>query len=292
MKLLYSWFHIAIFDIFGDISGAGLSQGPAFGALYRALGAPDKKMIETRNRVRVWGKLFYFRSYVENVDSFWVLLSTKIDWNTESRKVGNSESRKVGNSESLKCRQIRKNFFSSFFLDQMESKSEKKTKVKILKSSDISSSRFCATRPKGWRPRESEGPRGRGQGPEGVSYRLPPISENKRDEGFILLLSYWSIIHEIGGGIPFLPLWSKRDVGGGRHGPDLNKPYYIPFSSRKRWNLLGKSDFSILSWLRIELMTSQLARVLSKGVILEVKEKTNTCCSRSDVGKVEIFLRK
>ena len=36
----------------------------------------------------------------------------------------------------------------------MESKSEKKTKVKILKSSDISSSRFCATRPKGWRPRE------------------------------------------------------------------------------------------------------------------------------------------
>ena len=46
-------------------------------------------------------------------------------------------------------------FFSSFFLDQMESKSEKKTKVKILKSSDISSSRFCATRPKGWRPREN-----------------------------------------------------------------------------------------------------------------------------------------
>ena len=111
------------------------------------------------------------------------------------------------------------------------------------------------------------GPRGRGQGPEGVSYRLPPVSENKRDEGFILLLSYWSIIHEIGGGIPFLPLGSKGDVGGGRHGPDLNKPYYIPFSSRKRWNLLRKSDFSILSWLRIELNTSQLTRVLSKGVI-------------------------
>ena len=49
------------------------------------------------------------------------------------------------------------------------------------------------------------GPRGRGQGPEGVSYRLPPVSENKRDEGFILLLSYWSIIHEIGGGIRFSP---------------------------------------------------------------------------------------
>ena len=109
--------------------------------------------------------------------------------------------------------------------------------------------------------------RGRGQGPEGVSYRLPPVSENKRDKGFILLLLYWSIIHEIGGGIPFLPLGSKGDVGGGRHGPDLNKPYYIPFSSRKRWNLLRKSDFSILSWLRIELMTSQLTRVLSKGVI-------------------------
>ena len=45
-------------------------------------------------------------------------------------------------------------FFPSFFLDQVEPKSEKKTKVKILKSSDISSSRFCATRPKGWRPRE------------------------------------------------------------------------------------------------------------------------------------------
>ena len=30
--------------------------------------------------------------------------------------------------------------------------------------------------------------RGRGQGPEGVSYRLPPVSENKRDKGFILLL--------------------------------------------------------------------------------------------------------
>ena len=113
MKLLYSRFHIAIFDIFGDISGAGLSQGPAFGALYRALGAPDKKMIETRNRVRVWGKLFYFRSYVENVDSFWVLLSTKIDWNTESRKVGKSESRKLGKSEMSSDS---KNFFFLVFL--------------------------------------------------------------------------------------------------------------------------------------------------------------------------------
>ena len=102
MKLLYSRFHIAIFDIFGDISGAGLSQGPAFGALYRALGAPDKKMIETRNRVRVWGKLFYFRSYVENVDSF---LSSAFHknrlkhWKSETRKVGKSESRKLGKSE-------------------------------------------------------------------------------------------------------------------------------------------------------------------------------------------------
>ena len=164
---------------------------------------------------RVPTKLFFPRSYVEIFDSFWVLLSTKIDWKSESLKseIWKSESLKVWN---LKC---------------------------------------CL------------GPRGRSQGPEGVSYRLPPVSENKRDEGFILLLSYWSIIHEIGGGIPFLPLGSKGDVGGGRHGPDLNKPYYIPFSSRKRWNLLRKSDFSILSWLRIELKTSQLTRVLSKGVI-------------------------
>ena len=125
MKLLYSRFHIAIFDIFGDISGAGLSQGPAFGALYRALGAPDKKMIETRNRVRVWGKLCYFRSYVENVDSFWVLLSTKIDWNTESRK--------LGKSESLKCRQIRKKNFPRFSWTKWSPNPKKKQKWKFWK---------------------------------------------------------------------------------------------------------------------------------------------------------------
>ena len=95
---------------------------------------------------RVPTKLFFTRSYVEIFDSFWVLLSTNFDWKSESLKLGKSESRKY-------C-PIRKKNFSSFFLDQVEPKSEKKTKVKILKSSDISSSRFCATRPKGWRPRE------------------------------------------------------------------------------------------------------------------------------------------
>ena len=136
MKLLYSWFHIAIFDIFGDISGAGLSQGPAFGALYRALGAPDKKMIETRNRVRVWGKLFYFRSYVENVDSFWVLLSTKIDWNTESRKVGKSETRKVGKSETRKVWNVvrfEKIFFPRFSWTKWSPNPKKKQKWKFWK---------------------------------------------------------------------------------------------------------------------------------------------------------------
>ena len=103
---------------------------------------------------RVPTKLFFPRSYVEIFDSFWVLLSTKIDWKSESLKseIWKSESLKVWN---LKCCPIRKIFFSSFFLDQVEPKSEKKTKVKNLKSSDISSSRFCATRPKGWRPREN-----------------------------------------------------------------------------------------------------------------------------------------
>ena len=151
--------------------------------------------------------------------------------------------------------------WSSLTLFSLEKKMERKgTRQARGARSTAAARRFPFLRPAGL------GPRGRGQGPEGVSYRLPPVSENKRDKGFILLL-YWSIIHEICGGIPFLPLGSKGDVGGGRHGLDLNKPYYIPFSSRKRWNLLRKSDFSILSWLRIELMTSQLTRVLSKGVI-------------------------
>ena len=63
-----------------------------------------------------------------------------------------TESRKVWKSEMFSDSKI---FFSSFFLDQVEPKSEKKIRSKNLKSSDISSSRFCATRPKGWRPREN-----------------------------------------------------------------------------------------------------------------------------------------
>ena len=48
------------------------------------------------------------------------MLSTDFDWNTESLK--------GWKSESLKCRPIRKKKFSTFFLDQMEPKSEKKNK--------------------------------------------------------------------------------------------------------------------------------------------------------------------
>ena len=41
----------------------------------------------------------------------------------------------------------------------------------------------------------------------------------------------------------------------------------------KSWNLLRKLAFFILSWVRIELMTSQSLRVLSKGEIKDVKEQ-------------------
>ena len=51
------------------------------------------------------------------------MLSTNFDWNTES----------------LKCRPIRKKKFSSFFLDQMEPKSEKKQKWKFWKVRTIPS---------------------------------------------------------------------------------------------------------------------------------------------------------
>ena len=50
------------------------------------------------------------------------MLSTNFDWKSESLKVGNLKS------ESRKCCPIRKIFFSSFFLDQVEPKSEKKNK--------------------------------------------------------------------------------------------------------------------------------------------------------------------
>ena len=76
-----------------------------------------------------------------------------------------------------------------------------------------------------------------------------------------------------------------------RPGPEWNW-LHPGLKSEKVKSFWENRDFSILSWLRIELMTSQLSKVLSKGVILEVKEKTNTWCSRADVGKVEIFLRK
>ena len=64
------------------------------------------------------------------------MLSTNFDWKSESRKVWNvvwkSEKKvKIWKVESLKCATrkccpIRKFFFSSFFLDQVEPKSEKK----------------------------------------------------------------------------------------------------------------------------------------------------------------------
>ena len=53
------------------------------------------------------------------------MLSTNFDWKSESLKVWKSESRKVWKSEMLSDS---KNFFSSFFLDQVEPKSEKKNK--------------------------------------------------------------------------------------------------------------------------------------------------------------------
>ena len=62
----------------------------------------------------------------------------------------------------------------------------------------------------------------------------------------------------------------------------------VEIFGEKIWNLLRKFFF-ILSWVRIELMTSQSLRVLSKGEIKDVKEQENTFSSRWDVEKVEIF---
>ena len=61
---------------------------------------------------------------------FEFLLSTNFDWKSESLKL--LESLKVGKCSKSEMLSDSKNFFfeSSFFLDQVEPKSEKKTKVK------------------------------------------------------------------------------------------------------------------------------------------------------------------
>ena len=82
----------------------------------------------------------------------------------------------------------------------------------------------------------------------------------------------------------------KGAFDGGNQGCKIAREHIqLSVWCRKSWNLLRKLDFFILSWVRIELMTSELSRVLSKGAILRVKEQTNTFFSRSEVEKVDTF---
>ena len=174
MKLLLPRFHVSIFNILGDISGAGQKSGPrARRALPRPGSAGGGWLLSYKLILRYQGNILPPGTISKNSETsellevenwgektrFWGLggkggigggrhlcrghsAESQQNFSSPGLKSKNvivfelcfpqilTESRKVWN---LKCCPIRKIFFSSFFLDQVEPKSEKKKKWKFWK---------------------------------------------------------------------------------------------------------------------------------------------------------------